>query len=138
VLSAPALSQQGTYYRWKDERDRLVVSDRPPQDPSIEYEVVSPRSSLVRRVSPGEGAVPPETTPRPGNEFERVDPDAGESRVPKNPETCARAQSNLATLETAARIRIRDPETGELRYLSEEEKEEQRERARSNIRIHCE
>ncbi|MEE4277503.1 MAG: DUF4124 domain-containing protein [Halieaceae bacterium] len=138
VLSAPALSQQGTYYRWKDERDRLVVSDRPPQDPSIEYDVVSPRSSLVRRVSPGQGAVPPETTPRPGNEFEQVETGGSTVTVDKNPEACARAQANLETLNTTARIRIRDPETGELRFISEEEKEVQRQKARDTIRVHCE
>jgi hypothetical protein len=127
-----------TYYRWTDESGRLVVSDRPPQDPAVEYEVVSQRSPLVRRVRPGEGAVPAEVTPRPGNEFEAREDVADEDAIPKNPETCARARQNLETLNTAARIRVRDPDTGELMYLSEEDKEEQRERAMEMIRIHCE
>lgn len=128
-----------SYYRWKDERGRLVVSDRPPADPGIEYEVVSQRTSMARRVRPGEGAVPPEVEPRPGNEFEQVDLSRQELEVvKKNPESCARAMANLETLNTSARIRIRDPETGELRFISEEEKELQRQKAIETIRVHCE
>ena len=128
-----------TYYRWKDSRGKMVVSDRPPTDSSVDYEVVSQRSSLVRRVSAGEGAVPPEVTPRPGNEFEQVDTRQEQMEaVPKNPESCERAKANLDTLNTSARIRIRDQETGELRFLSEDEKETQRQKARDTIRVHCE
>jgi hypothetical protein len=129
-----------TYYRWKDDSGRLVVSDRPPQDPDVEYEVVSQRSTLTRRVRSGEGAVPPEVTPRPGNEFEAREAPASETEnsIPKNSESCARARKNLETLNTAARIRIRDPDTGELRYLTEEDKDEQREQAMEIIRVHCE
>ena len=133
---APRADAADTYYRWKDERGKLVVSDRPPTDPDIEYEVVSQRTSLVRRVRPGEGAVPAEVVPRPGNRFEQVD--TGEAMTEKNPEACARARTNLETLDTSARIRIRDPDTGEMRYLTEEEKVTQRERAEETIRVHCE
>ena len=135
----PAAEAADTYYRWKDERGKLVVSDRPPADQQIEYEVVSQRTSLIRRVKPGEGAVPPEVTPRPGNRFEQVDPRQEQLEVvAKNPESCARAKGNLDTLNTSARIRIRDQQTGELRFISEEEKETQRQKARDTIRVHCE
>ena len=128
-----------SFYRWKDERGRLVVSDRPPTDPTIEYEVVSQSTSMARRVMPGEGAVPPEVEPRPGNEFEQVDLSRQELEVvKKNPESCARATANLETLNTSARIRIRDPDTGELRFISEEEKDLQRQKALETIRVHCE
>jgi len=128
----------GTYYRWQDERGKLVVSDRPPQDEAITYEVVSPSTSLVRRVEPGEGAVPPEVVPRPGNEFDQVDTSEQSMQVvKKNPETCARAKSNLETLNTTARIRIRDADDGQLRYLTEDEKEAQRAKAREVMRTHC-
>lgn len=127
-----------TYYRWKDAQGKLVVSDRPPADETTEYEVVSQRSSLIRRVRPGEGAVPPEVTPRPGNEFEQVDQRKEQMEaVAKNPESCARAKANLETLNTSARIRIRDQDTGELRFISEEEKDVQRQKARDIVRVHC-
>ncbi|MEM6484164.1 MAG: DUF4124 domain-containing protein [Pseudomonadota bacterium] len=128
-----------TYYRWNDSDGKLVVSDRPPQDASMEYEVVSQRSTLVRRVRPGEGAVLPEVNPRPGNQFEQVDTRREQIEiVKKNPESCARARANIETLDSTARIRIRDKKTGELRFLSEEEKDVQRQKARDTIRVHCE
>jgi hypothetical protein len=139
LLSAVAsVSASDTYYRWRDEQNKLVVSDRPPTDDRVEYEVVSQNSSLIRRVKPGEGAVPPETVPRPGNQFEQVDiRQEQRTEVAKNPESCARAKDNLETLNTTARIRIRDEDNGELRFLSEEEKETQRQKARDIIRVHC-
>ncbi|MEM6900884.1 MAG: DUF4124 domain-containing protein [Pseudomonadota bacterium] len=134
-----AEAAKDTYYRWNDSDGKLVVSDRPPQDASMEYEVVSQRSTLVRRVRPGEGAVLPEVNPRPGNQFEQVDTRREQIEiVKKNPESCARARANIETLDSTARIRIRDKETGELRFLSEEEKDVQRQKARDTIRVHCE
>ncbi|MEO1079853.1 MAG: DUF4124 domain-containing protein [Pseudomonadota bacterium] len=138
-FAGSAQSAEGTYYRWLDESGKLVVSDRPPQDPLVEYEVISPRSNFVRRVSPGQGAVPAEVNPSPGNEFEQVDVTREQLEViAKNPESCSRAKANLETLASAARIRIRDPDNGELRFLSEDEKETQRQKARDTIRVHCE
>jgi hypothetical protein len=139
ALGTPSEAQASdTYYRWKDEQGKLVVSDRPPESEQVEYEVVSQKSSLIRRVQPGEGAVPKEVTPRPGNEFTQIDQRQEELEVvAKNPESCNRAKSNLDTLNTSARIRIRDKETGELRFISEEEKETQRQKAQDTIRVHC-
>lgn len=138
AMDMPSAEAANTYYRWKDEQGKLVVSDRPPTA-DVEYEVVSQTSSLVRRVKPGEGAVPAEVTPRPGNQFEQTDTRNEQlEAVTRNPESCARAKANLETLNTTARIRIRDQETGEVRYLSEDEKETQRQKARDIIRVHCE
>ena len=138
AVAIPAAEASSTYYRWKDEQGKLVVSDRPPTQ-DIEYEVVSQRSSLVRRVKPGEGAVPAEVKPRPGNEFEQTDTRQEQlEAVARNPESCNRAKDNLDTLNTSARIRIRDQDTGELRFLSEDEKETQRQKAQDIIRVHCE
>lgn len=138
ALPMPA-SAAGTYYRWRDEQGKLVVSDRTPEDDNVTYEVISQSSSLIRRVAPGEGAVPLETDPRPGNEFEQVDTREEElSVVKKNPERCSRARANLETLDTAARIRIRDEDTGQLRYLTQEDMDTQREKASDIVRVHCE
>lgn len=139
------LQAADSYYRWKDERGNMVVSDRPPEA-SIEYEVFSTGSNRFRRVSPGEGAVPAETTSRPGNRFQASDraDDSGsmdtvavEVLPEKDPEICDRARQNLETLETAARIRVRD-EAGELRYLTADEIAVQRKNALDNIDVHCE
>lgn len=138
TLAAPLAEAAETYYRWRDDQGKLVVSDRPPVDKATEYEVVSQGSTFVRRVGAGEGAVPAEVKPRPGNEFDQVNVRNEQlEAIVKNPESCARATDNLDTLNTSARIRIRDTDTGELRFLSEDEKEVQRQKARDIIRVHC-
>jgi hypothetical protein len=124
---------QNTHYRWLDDRGNPVHSDRPPED-GQNYEVVTTGSSLMREVEGSKGAVPPETAPRVGNEFEQTDKEP--AQIKKNPEYCDRAQKNLETLDNFRRIRVRD-ENGEFRYLSEEEVEEQRREAKAAISVHC-
>jgi hypothetical protein len=135
TISSLSANAGRDYYRWMDERGNPVHSDRPPPK-GIDYEVVSTGSSLTRQVDAEEGAVPAETKPRVGNEFERVNTEQTQA-VEKNPEYCQRARENLATLNTAARIRVRNDQ-GEYRYIDEEEKEVQRQRARDSIAAHCE
>jgi hypothetical protein len=122
-----------SYYRWDDKWGNPVHSDRPPPK-GVDYEVVSSGTSLVRRVNSAEGVVPAKIEPTIDNNFEQVEtkPDP----VKKNPEICDRAQENLTTLNTYARIRLRDDQ-GEYRYITEEEKEAQRDEARNLISVHC-
>ena len=122
LLLATSLSYaaSNTHYRWLDKFGNPVHSDRPPPA-GTEYEVVSTGSNMVRKVSASEGAVPAVAEPSVGNQFEAVID--GKPKPPaKNPEYCKRAQDNLNTLDSTARIRIRNDE-GEFRYLNEEEKE---------------
>lgn len=133
-MAGPSAHAGKNHYRWIDDRGNPVHSDRPPPK-GIDYEVISTDSSLVREVDADEGAVPPEVEPRVGNEFEPVDTASKEPE--KNPEYCQRARENLETLNTVARIRLRNDQ-GEMRYIDEAEKEEQRKRARDTIAVHCE
>ena len=134
ALSSLSASAGKNHYRWMDERGNPVHSDRPPPK-GIDYEVISTGSNMVREVDGEVGAVPPEVEPTVGNEFEQVN--KSKKEPVKNPEYCQRARDNLATLNSAARIRLRN-EQGELRYIDEEEKEEQRKRAQETIERHCE
>lgn len=120
------------YYRWVDDRGNPTHSDRPPPK-GTDYEVITTGSNFKREVDATEGAVPLEVKPEPGNEFDVV---KESTEVKKNPEYCARAQDNLAQLDTRARIRARN-EQGEVRYLSEEEKAAEREKAQEAINIYC-
>ena len=124
-----------THYRWLDDRGNPVHSDRPPPK-GTDYEVITTGSSLIRKVSGDEGAVPPETQPRVGNEFDQIDMEAP-AEVEKNPEYCERAQKNLEALENANRIRVRNDQ-GEMRILSDEEREAEKIKARDAIADHCE
>ncbi len=134
ALCSFSVSAGKNHYRWFDDRGNPVHSDRPPPK-GIDYEVISTGSSLSRPVEAEEGAVPAEIKPRVGNEFEQVDKAPPE--VEKNPEYCQRARDNLYSLDNAPRIRIRN-EQGEYRYLSDEERKVERQRAVNAIETHCE
>lgn len=124
-----------THYRWINERGEPVYSDRPPPK-GVEYEVVSTQSRFKRAVSAEEGAVPLETTPSVGNEFFQIDPDAA-SRNQKNPEYCKQARQNLEALTTSLQVNVRNDD-GEVRPLTAEQMEVERNRARGQIEKYCE
>jgi hypothetical protein len=133
AYSSYSAASGNDYYRWVDDRGNPVHSDRPPPK-GTPYEVVSTGSKLVRQVDPSEGAVPATTEPTVGNDFEQVN--TAKPKIQKNPEQCKRAQENLETLNTKVRIQIRNDQ-GELRPLSEEEKDAQRKQATEAIAVHC-
>ena len=135
LTAALPTTAANTHYRWLDDRGNPVHSDRPPPK-GTDYEVITTGSSLIRKVSGDEGAVPPETQPRVGNEFDQIDMEAP-AEVEKNPEYCERAQKNLEALENANRIRVRNDQ-GEMRILSDEEREAEKIKARDAIADHCE
>jgi len=132
-LAAGSTQAQSTYYRWQDDRGNPVHSDRPPPI-GTPYEVISSGSNMVRKVDADEGAVPATTEPSVSNNFEPVA--AKQTPVKKNAEQCKRARENLETLDTKVRIQIRNDQ-GELRPLSEEEKDIQRKQAIDTIAVHC-
>ena len=125
-----------TYYRWADKWGNPVHSDRPPPK-GTDYEVVETGTSLVRRVNSAEGVVPAEVEPSTDNKLEQGDTGPPEYKIEKNAEYCTRARDNLETLNTVARIRLRNNE-GEYHYLSEEEKEVRRAESRDQVEAYCE
>jgi hypothetical protein len=122
------------YYRWVDDNGHPVHSDRPPPK-GIDYEVISTGSSFKRPVDSEEGAVPLAVVPKPSNNFEVVEKKKKE--VKKNPEYCDRAKENLETLETSARVRMRNDQ-GEVAFIDEDERANQVTQARETIKVHCE
>jgi hypothetical protein len=134
VLSSSFANAGDVVYRWKDAQGNQVNSDRPPPK-DVDYEVISTRSSMVRPVDANEGAVPAEVKPSPGNEFEPVD--TSTPKIEKNPEFCQRAQDNLAALDSNVRIQMRD-EQGEVYFLTEEQRDVQRQKALNSIKANCE
>jgi hypothetical protein len=97
---------------------------------------VSAGSSLKRAVSSDEGAVPLETDSGVGNGFNQIDSTEAK-RSNKNPELCQRARTNLEALTSSAKVRVRN-EQGEVRFLSAEEMEVQRQTAEAQISVYCE
>jgi hypothetical protein len=130
-----AVAAESGYYKWLDARGNPQHSDRPPP-PGVEYEFISTETGLRRRVTrdeSGDGessapAMPPVASSKPTAAEEQV-------VIKKDPALCDKAKSNLDTLNSSARVRIRD-DNG-IRYLTDEEKDVQRRKAEDLISIHC-
>ena len=120
-------------YRWTDDRGNPVNSDRPPPQ-GVDYEVISTSSSMVRPVDAEEGAVPLKVKPSPSNDFEPVDTNM--PKIEKNPEYCQRARENLETLDLKVRIQMRNDQ-GEVYFITDEEREVQRQKALDSIKANC-
>ncbi len=138
LLVTAGVSASDTFYRWQDERGNQVNSDRPPPAGTA-YEVISTESSMVRRVNTADA--PENAAAEAAKEQEKpaggqTVVTGGQVKIVKNPEVCAQAKENLATLEVAPRVRLRG-EDGEYRYLTEDERKEQEKRARDSIAVHC-
>jgi hypothetical protein len=132
--SPSALAERG-YYKWVDARGNPQHSDRPPP-PGVEYEFVSTETGLRRRVvqedrEGGESSAPamPTAASPPSTAAEQ------QVAIEKDPALCDKARANLDTLNSNARVRIRDGD--EIRYLTEEEKDIQRRKAQDLIAVHC-
>jgi hypothetical protein len=123
-------------YRWKDSDGNPVMSDRPPPL-GVEYETISTKSSMVHRVE-GETPQDPDTTstpaPKPAPAPAAAKPTS--KLHEKNPEYCAAARKNLEVIDRAPRIRIDDGEGG-MRYLTDDERDAQRQNNLEIIEAHC-
>ena len=132
LVSANAAVAGKDHYRWINDRGDPVYSDRPPPK-GVGYEVVSIKTARKRIVSAEEGAVPAEVTSRAGNEFEEVNT-SPEPR--KSQEMCNRAKSNLDSLTSSDKIRVRNDQ-GEVRYLSADEIQSERKDAQAQMDVYC-
>ncbi|MEP0202335.1 MAG: DUF4124 domain-containing protein [Halioglobus sp.] len=133
LSATTSAGEAAPHYRWLDQRGNPVHSDRPPPE-GIEYQVVTPGSSIIRQVSGNAGAVPAETKPRVGNNFTQVDTKPDDNL--KNEELCRRARQNLIDIDSAKEISIRDNQ-GNARTLSAEEIELERAKAQDAMAVHC-
>jgi hypothetical protein len=144
LLIVEPLAMAGeTYYRWTDEQGNIVMSDRPPSAPGIDYKTVVTSGPSLRPTSPQNSAAvknsPAPVAPytREGNKPEDSRSAVSQPRVERDPEACAQAKRALQELDNRPRVRVYD-ETGELKYLSDEEKAELRRRAELTVELHCE
>lgn len=112
------------HYRWVDSNGIVKYADRPPEGIEAEFIKFS-----TRKTSQG-------NKEQTAEETEQAETYAKMEALPeKDPKLCKQAQKNLKALE-GARIRIAEPD-GSKRFLTEDEKESQRDNARKFIKIHC-
>lgn len=103
------------YYKWTDESGVTHYSARKPHN--REAEVISVRTGQPVATTPA-------STPRNSTSQDPRTASTGETDTSlKDPERCETARNNLETLRNNAKVRMKD-ESGEIHYLSEEEKAE--------------
>lgn len=138
-LSATLAVAEKGHYKWIDSSGRPAHSDRPPP-PGVEYEFVSSETGLSRRVTKEEPRTSGATAapaPQPSAATGGQTAAGGEQlAIEKNPALCDSARANLDTLNSKARVRIRDGD-GSIRYLTPDEKDVQRQKAQDLIAVHC-
>ena len=139
VLAVPLSHAEKGYYKWVDSKGNPHHSDRPPPN-GVSYDFISTDTGLKRRVDPSKED---EASPKgwasampPGDE-DGEQPNMAEQQasIQKDPAVCDQARANLDSLNSKARVRIRDDDG--IRYLTEEEKETQRKKAQDLIAVHC-
>ncbi|MEM8500608.1 MAG: DUF4124 domain-containing protein [Pseudomonadota bacterium] len=135
-LSSPA--EAGKVFRWTTSDGTVHYGEHPPQgveatQMSTTTGKPSKQSSRRERVEPGEDTGK-EAPPTQEGESTATAPAAVKPKKDKG--VCERARYNLKVLDERARIRQTD-ENGEERYLSDEEKNKQKEKAREAIKTFC-
>jgi len=130
-------------YRWKDANGNPVMSDRPPPA-GVQFEAISTSSSLVRPVDSETPERAPVATPQPAptpraeapkETAQAAEPSAKTAK--KNPKLCEQARQNLEVLDRAPRIRMPDA-NGELYYLTDEQREQERQKNLAIVDTNCE
>ena len=137
LMTASVSHAERGYYKWVDSKGNPHHSDRPPPN-GVAYEFISTDTGLKRRVDPrAEDEEPPEGWASAMPPEQEDTPNAAEQQasIEKDPEVCDQARANLDSLNSKARVRIRD-DNG-IRYLTEQEKELQRKKAQDLIAVHC-
>lgn len=135
LISSDTLAAK-KFYKWVDKDGVTHYSERPPRG----------QKAQVVTTYAGRGTPAPAAAPKAED---KKDQDRGESTEAggeksaantgptKNPQICQSARRNLEILERSNRVRLQD-ENGELKTLSNEEKEKQRQTAQKAVEQHCE
>ncbi len=125
----PVSSQADIVYRWVDKENIVHYSERPPKGiKSTRIKTSSGSSSAMKKDSLA--------APQHEQEAKRKLAEASMPNPKKNKEVCERATFNYNLLNERARIKQKD-EKGELRFLTDEEKEEQKKSAKNAMNIYC-
>ena len=131
-------------FRWQDDAGSWHYSATPPAEQAAEtVNIKAPATS---------GPVATSSEEKPENEAEGKSKDkektATETELKKSAEVaaedealaqknCENARKNLANLENHRRLRINDEETGEIRYLADDEHAEWMKNSKEEVRKNC-
>lgn len=136
-------AQADKFYKWVDDQGVTHYTSRPPADkPAKTVNVSSGETSEQQDESPDSK---PETNPGPKQAKEPpkpAEPSEAEKQElarikQKNAEYCEIARRNDYQLNYRDRARVTDPNTGEMRYLTDEELAAERVKAKGQIEQYC-
>lgn len=128
--SSHAYAQSNKAYKWVDGQGVTHFSARPPEDGKPSETINIRTGEAARDTEPAELPTQPET--------QADSPPATEPYRQPDRRLCDQAREAAAALDDSDRVQVREQDGEEYRMLDEEELEEWRERARENIRRHCE
>jgi hypothetical protein len=129
ALSHTAQAGKKGYWTWTDDKGEPQYSDRPPE--GVEAVFVEKNTTNSATSSPYKAATDKDA------KASAADGSQGqmEAIYEKDPGICTQAKNNLAKLESA-KVRITEPD-GSKHYLTEDEKNAQRERNQRIIDLNC-
>lgn len=128
VISQPALA--GKVYTWTDSKGGVHFGEHPPKDA---------KATLVKTRTGHSDPTPEQAAQAAAAQSKAATQPAAANQQAslKDAERCAKAQENLATLNSAARIRMPSAD-GTMVYLTEEDKVREREMTQKVIDQACE
>jgi hypothetical protein len=133
LLSLNVHAAKAGYYQWSDDKGKQHFSQKPPVGRKYQFIETSSGASM----SSDEIASSAENSDNDDNDSDVAKAERMEIVPPKDPELCAKAESNMRSLAAnGARIRISNTD-GTTRFLSPAEIAEQKNRAQDVIKLHC-
>jgi hypothetical protein len=130
----------GKIYRWQDDSGTWHYTATPPNDSAAEtinIKVSPPSDSQQEAVTQDKAdkSAKNEKTPNETELKKSAEVAAEDNALAKK--NCANAKANLENLQNHRRLRIRDDELGEERYLSNDEHNDWMKRSKEEVRKYC-
>ena len=125
-------------YKWQDEQGVWHFSEKPPVEQSA-VTVKLPKKGKGKEVTataPNQTLESKTAGKKPGLESKKSDEVTAEDAALAK-ENCLKARENLENLHRGSRLRVKDTETDQVRYLSTEEQNEWIEKSRTIIKDNC-
>lgn len=141
VLFISATALAGQIYKWTDAEGKVHYGSEKPADTAVPAEQMKVNTSKTG-VDTGAAALD-DLKQKTDDEAEKIKEEGipAQPPVPSLPmkevkQRCQKARQDLATIQARAQLRERD-EKGNVRYVSEKEKEQRMKAAKKQIREYC-
>jgi hypothetical protein len=133
LLLATSLPTQASkdFYKWKDENGVTHYSEHPPSKKTAKGDATKIRTTNLKYDAPASDA--PTKDNKEESKQEGIPPITQE----KSAELCEIAKKNLKVIAENARIRIKEGEKDEYRFLTQEEIEQRKKSAEKQRDEHC-